>query len=180
MPPGWVLRDRAHGLHPIGADEAVALEQLGRELRRLRENAQLSRRALARASLVSERFLRQLEAGAARARLASLTALAPVLADGDPDLAARLLASLVELAGDTVVPASKWSERRERNRARREARVARKAEQLMPAATRIAEAMVDDMLVGHWVVPIPPRDRSRHPPPGAEFIVRRPSRRTKR
>jgi hypothetical protein len=173
MAAGWVERDRAHGLHPITAAEVPTLEAMGRELRRLREAARLSRPQLAQASLLSARFIRQLEVGAARARLSSLAALAAALAPNDPDAA---LVRLAELASDTIVPPSTFSERRERNRERREARAAKLAARALPVAELVARRILAEELVGYRLVPTPPRDRSRRRP-GQQLVLREPSKR---
>jgi hypothetical protein len=101
-----------------------------------------------------------IEVGAARVRLSTLTALADVFAD-DSDQAARIVSVLTELAGPTLVEPNRFSVRRQANKVRREARAAKLAARALPVAEKIAEQMVDEILRGHYVVPIPQRDRTR-------------------
>lgn len=155
----WVDNHRASGLRPLQAEEIPYLEALGAELRRLRNAAGLTQAVLAHGGAISAEYLRKLEHGVRRTRLTTLRRLATVLGDGDERAADSITDHLAALAGPTLAPSNRFSNRREQNRARREAKINRLAAAAMPIAEEIAETMVREMLVGHRLVPLPKRVR---------------------
>jgi transcriptional regulator with XRE-family HTH domain len=158
----WIEARRRSGRRPITADEVPYLEAVGAELRRLRELARMSRRMLASASLVSASHLVAIEHGTRRTRRSTLCAITLALADGDEATAEANTAKLVALAGPTLAPSNRFSDRREANRPRRQARIDRLAATALPVAEKLAERLVAEMLVGYRLVPLPKRDRTRH------------------
>lgn len=107
-------------------DETAAIaEGVGRVLRRAREDASVSQRALASRSGVSRFTIKALEHGQRRPRASLLRALAQGIAD-PPDVrrpapaagerAERLAAELVDAAGPHLVPDTEHSGRRREQR----------------------------------------------------------------
>ncbi|HWE54349.1 MAG TPA: helix-turn-helix transcriptional regulator [Acidimicrobiales bacterium] len=161
---------RSHGLRPITDDEIPLLEAVGGELRRLREGAGLSRPQLAAASGRSKWTVYGIEHAEQRTRLTTLRALALGITAGDEAAAEAIAISLADLAGPTLAPSNRFSDRREGHQARREARADRLAAAALPVAEKIAEAMVDETLTGYRLYPLSKRDRS----PRGEMVIRRP------
>lgn len=157
----WRDIERARGRRPIEPDELPFLLALGDELRRMREMMGLSRPALAWASGVSERTVLNIEHATRRTRHTTLHALAVGLADSDDADADGITARFVELAGPTLAPSNRFSDRREHNRSRRQARADRLAATALPIAEKVAESMIQKMLVGYRLVPLPRRDRTK-------------------
>ena len=166
----WVENQRARPLCVLDADEVARLEVMGAILRKLRADAGMSRPALARASGISASHIACLEHAVRRPRATTLHALALALSGGNEAVADAITAELVDAAGASVAPSNRFSDRRERNRPRRQAKAERLAALVLPVAEAVAEELVREMLVGHRLVPLPERDRRRQ----GEPIVREP------
>jgi len=130
-------------------------------LRELRAGAGMTRRALAYASGISASHVANLEFATRRPRATTLRALAAGLADGDDAAADAIAGALIDAAGASVAPSNRYSDRRERHRPRRQAKVARLAATALPVAEAIAEELVREALVGYRLVPLPKRERRR-------------------
>lgn len=152
-----VAQQRAFSRIPITDSEAWFLERLGAQLRAYREDAGLSRPALAAAAQLSAGHLGQLEWGVRRTRRSTLTRIAWALhgSDADPDALEAFVDELVALAGPALASESDYAERVERRRERR-ARKAAKAEDKvvsdsLPMARNLAVAAVDHFKrTGRW------------------------------
>lgn len=101
MPSAFIARDRANGNPPEqdagrGADENL-LTSLGQKVREARARRGLTRRQLADASGVSERFLAQLEAGSGNVSVLNLKRIADALQVSLADLVAQRAGESAEL-----------------------------------------------------------------------------------
>jgi transcriptional regulator with XRE-family HTH domain len=125
--------ERSSGRRPISDDEVAHLEAFGEELRRLREDAGLSQRELAKATSYGQGHIHRLEHGYRRPRSLTIERIAAAIVTVDPDMgpAHLIVADLVELAGPAmgqppIYPASieQTLARRKREQARMEHYVA--------------------------------------------------------
>jgi transcriptional regulator with XRE-family HTH domain len=121
-------RDRARSRRPILEDEVAALEELGREVRRLRELAGMSRGSVAWATGLDQSTLWRIETGRRRTREVTLRRLVVALVAARPELGEvdGLVAELVRVAGGSLAPPSRYADRVERRLRRRLAKRERK------------------------------------------------------
>jgi hypothetical protein len=120
-------RRRAGSRRPIQDWEVEYLEQLGRELRRLREHTTLSIVDYAWECEISVPHVRRLELGLRRTRPSTLRRIATVIEAECPDegTADEILARLLRLGGGAIAEESQYEARLDRRRARRRRKAAK-------------------------------------------------------
>lgn len=96
--------ERLSARRPISDDEVPHLEAFGEELRRLREDAGLSQRELAKATSYGQGHIFRLEHGYRRPRTLTIERIAAAVVAADPEMgpADLIVADLVELAGPAM------------------------------------------------------------------------------
>lgn len=131
-----LTRDRAATRRPIGSEEVLALEALGREIRRLQNRCGLTQAQLGERSGFGA-YVSKLERGARRSRLSTLERLGAALVEAEPGIGPveALVARLVALAGETLAAPTAYPDldgsrklRKERRARRRERQRVREAE----------------------------------------------------
>jgi transcriptional regulator with XRE-family HTH domain len=122
---------------PLQGWELSLLAALGERLRELREGCDLSQVELGERAQVSRDQVGRIERGRRRTRRSTLARLVGVLADQGLD-GDRVLAELLELAGDAVAPESAFAGRVERRRVARFDRRRRQAAWRAEWAERMA------------------------------------------
>jgi transcriptional regulator with XRE-family HTH domain len=110
-------RERVGNRYPIPDEQVPHLLALGKEVRRLREVAGMSRRTVAERALCRPATLSRIERGTRRTRRSTLQRLLAAMVDEDD--VAELLEELCQIAGPGLAPESPYAARLDRRRLRR-------------------------------------------------------------